>query len=393
MNKVQFKIVARHYDKTGMILKGTYFDRRVKSVCSLLVDGTFITRPPLTSEQSQVWDIYVTSSEPVKDAQGRLTGSHRAFIEFSYWPLEFEQNLTDPLEHELNIRYRNLHDFIRYHADVSVKDAQGNETNPNVRGDIQFELVNVTENILETTKKNQRIFEAGQKLQELFNQEDKKAFIDFCYAYSIPQVDKFDVSTLMNLCSTKINDNPEWFFHVYNSKHRDIYTLIEMGLNKDISNGLGNKRTALVQNGESFYLDGNYIAGNREELIGVLEVDVTRRRILENMVSFSITAAKAVNAEVKELKVDVVKEKTKAEMHEGANTRERWLQSLRGQVLGAFKFKDESKITERVRQLHEEYDNRLGAEVVDSMVAHQRKLKEKRAETEHHVPTATAIKN
>jgi hypothetical protein len=111
------------------------------------------------------------------------------------------------------------------------------------------------------------------------------------------------------------------------------------------------------------------------------------------MVSFSITAAKAVNAEVKELKVDVVKEKTKAEMHEGANTRERWLQSLRGQVLGAFKFKDESKITERVRQLHEEYDNRLGAEVVDSMVAHQRKLKEKRAETEHHVPTATAIKN
>lgn len=396
MNKVEFKLVSRHYDKSTLILKGSYFDTRVGSVCTLFTDGTFVTRKPLPQEESQVWDIHITSTEPVVDSNGNPTGHHRSFKTFSYVPKEQENEIIDPIDKELNIKYRNLHVALAYHGDVSVKNERGEEQNPNAIGDVQFQLINVTENVLVNNKKNQRRYEAGQKLQELFKQDDKKAFIDFCYAYSIPMVDKFDAETLYNLCSQKINDNPDWFFHIYDSKQRDILTLIQMGLTKDISNGLGAARTALTQNGESFYMDGNYLAGNREELEGILSVDVSRRRILETMVNFSITSAKAQLSEVKEVKIDAMPVQTKAELQDGEKARTRWLEGLKGQALGAQRFSAEKEHLrqERYKQIHEEYDTKLGAEVVQSVIEHfENKRLEKEATKAGRVPLATAMKD
>jgi len=392
MNKVEFKLVSRHYDKVSTILRGTYYDSRVRSVCTLFTDGSFLTRPPLEVEIPQVWDIAVTGIEPVTDANGNPTGHTRNFAMFSYYPKEFWSNITDPIEHELNIKYTNLHQILKSHGDVVVKDANGQNINPNAVGDVQFELINITENVVEKNKKNQRIFEAGQKLQELYSQEDKKAFIDFCYAYSIPNIDKFDTNTLFNLCSAKINDNPDWFFAVYNSKKRDILTLIQMGLEKDLNGGSGQPKYALVQNGDSFYMDGNYIAPSREELEGILETDVTRRRILETMVGYAVTASMTEKVKPVELVVSEHVMQTKAEMHEDANIREQWTKSLNGQALGAQKFKDIAKREERYKQLHAEYDSRLGAEVVQSIIQHHDNMRARKEALKSREPIATVIK-
>ena len=392
MNKVEFKLVSRHYDKVSTILRGTYYDSRVRSVCTLFTDGSFLTRPPLEVEIPQVWDIAVTGIEPVTDANGNPTGHTRNFAMFSYYPKEFWSNITDPIEHELNIKYTNLHQVLKSHGDVVVKDANGQNINPNAVGDVQFELINITENVVEKNKKNQRIFEAGQKLQELYSQEDKKAFIDFCYAYSIPNIDKFDTNTLFNLCSAKINDNPDWFFAVYNSKKRDVLTLIQMGLEKDLSGGMGQPKYALVQNGDSFYMDGNYIAPSREELEGILETDVTRRRILETMVGYAVTASMTEKVKPVELVVSEHVMQTKAELHEDANIREQWMKSLNGQALGAQKFKDIAKREERYKQLHAEYDSRLGAEVVQSVIQHHDNMRARKEAMKSREPIATVMK-
>lgn len=393
MNKIEFKLVSRHYDKVSTLLRGTYYDTRVRSVCTLFTDGSFLTRPPLEIEVPQVWDIALTGIEPVYDAMGRPTGHHRNFVTFSYYPKDLENLLTDPIEVELNIKYRNLHGVLRTHGDVVVKDANGQNTNPNTVGDVQFELINVTDNIVEKNEKNQKVFKAGQKLQELYSNEDKKAFIDFCYAYSIPNVDKFELNTLFNLCSSKINDNPDWFFTVYESKKRDVLTLIQMGLEKNLNTtGIGEAKYALVQNGDSFYMDGNYIAPSREELEGVLETDVTRRRILETMVGYSVTASMTEKVEVKTTQISDHVVRSKAEMHEDANIRERWVKSLNGQALGAQKFKDIQKREERYKQLHAEYDQKLGAEVVQSVIAHHDRIRSQKDGQQPNPPIATVIK-
>lgn len=289
MNYTHFKVVARNTSNSGPVIKGTSFHSELGTVITILKDGTIINRLPYEQEKNSVFHEVLSRREPMPGKENHI----RFYGEYKYASEQDEKELPH-MDQVRNKLYRKWHEYIRQHDHVVVKGEDGNNINVNNLHSA-YELIDVTANTLKEAGKNKKRIEAGDVLNVLYN-GDKKAFVDFCYAYSVPDVAKFDNETLFNLCMLKMQNNPEHFLQVYNNKNRDILTLIEIGLNKDISTSAEPKKALDLQSTGTFYLDGQPIAQNRAELEEVLLLDVTKRRILEALVNYSVTASKQLDA-------------------------------------------------------------------------------------------------
>lgn len=284
----EFKISAIHGSASNVI-KGSVYNSEYNKVFTIFDDGAILDRAPYPSEEVFVYNVSL---------KGRETKANNEQIHvglFRFVPEEFEAEFfkNKPLEKKNNILMRAWYKFILTHDHIRIKGPDGNDTNLNNRH-CAYELNDITKNTLVESARNKERVKAGELLTNLYKGE-KKAFRDFCYAYQIPLVEKFDDDTLFNLCMKKIHDNPEWFMAVYKNKNRDILALIYMALERNIGVN-GEMKKALTKSETAYYMDGIPIAQTIDELQEVLLLDTQKRKVLESLMEISITSHKNLDS-------------------------------------------------------------------------------------------------
>lgn len=347
MAKIEFKILSRY---SSNVIKGTSYNSRAGVINTLLKDGTILNRAPMEMEEADgvVYNHTLKMREPHPDPTKQ--GMHIFTETFSYLIDEDEDNIQDQYDKQKNALTRAFHDFVKLHDHVIVRDRNGNDTNRNNLHHA-FELIDITQNIQVEAELNKKKIEAGSLLTNLFN-SDIKAFRDFCYAYGLPGIDLFDDSKLFNMAMMKMNDNPDFFFSIYNNKQRDIITLIQIALNKNIGTP-EQPKTAITQNGETFYLDGgDIIAVGMQSLQEVLMTDVYKRRIVETLVGYNVTVAKpieSINPETIDFKH--LEKKASQVGFKGTEREAKLQKQVRAKCIGLSSIKDKAKFDNKVEEL------------------------------------------
>jgi hypothetical protein len=347
MAKIEFKVLSRY---ASNVIKGTSYNSRASVINTLLKDGTILNRAPMAIEEedSVVYNHTLRMREPHPDPtkQGMFIYTET----FSYLTEEDEHNIQDKYEKQKNALIRAFHDFLKIHDHVIVRDRNGNDTNRNNLHHA-FELIDITQNIQVEAQMNKQKIEAGSVLTNLFN-SDIKSFRDFCYAYGLPSIDLFDDSKLFNLAMMKMNDNPDFFFSIYNNKQRDIMTLIQIALNKNIGTPEMPK-TALTQNGETFYLDGgDILAIGMHAVQEALMTDVYKRRILETLVGYNVTVAKPIESiEVEAIDFKHLEKKASQSGFKGSETETKLQKTVRAKCVGLSSVKSKEKFEDKVSEL------------------------------------------
>ena len=269
---------------------------------------------------------------------------------FSYLTDDDERNIQDKYDKQKNALVRAFHDFVKLHDHVIVRDRDGNDTNRNNLHHA-FELIDITQNIQVEAEMNKKKIEGGSLLTKMFN-SDIKSFRDFCYAYGLPGIDLFDDSKLFNMAMMKMNDNPDFFFSIYNNKQRDIITLIQIALNKNIGTPELPK-TALTQNGETFYLDGgDIVAIGMHALQEALMTDVYKRRILETLVGFNVTVSKPIDSiEVETIDFKHLEKKASQVGFKGTENEAKLQKQVRAKCIGLSSIKSKDKYDNKIEEL------------------------------------------
>jgi hypothetical protein len=150
----------------------------------------------------------------------------------------------------------------------------------------------------------------------------------------------------------KMNDNPDFFFSIYNNKQRDIITLIQIALNKNIGTPELPK-TALTQNGETFYLDGgDIVAIGMHALQEALMTDVYKRRILETLVGFNVTVSKPIDSiEVETIDFKHLEKKASQVGFKGTENEAKLQKQVRAKCIGLSSIKSKDKYDNKIEEL------------------------------------------
>ena len=347
MAKIEFKILSRY---SSNVLKGTSYNSRAGVINTLLKDGTILNRAPMDMEEADgvVYNHTLRMREPHPDPtkQGMFIFTET----FSYLTDDDERNIQDKYDKQKNALVRAFHDFVKLHDHVIVRDRDGNDTNRNNLHHA-FELIDITQNIQVEAEMNKKKIEGGSLLTKMFN-SDIKSFRDFCYAYGLPGIDLFDDSKLFNMAMMKMNDNPDFFFSIYNNKQRDIITLIQIALNKNIGTPELPK-TALTQNGETFYLDGgDIVAIGMHALQEALMTDVYKRRILETLVGFNVTVSKPIDSiEVETIDFKHLEKKASQVGFKGTENEAKLQKQVRAKCIGLSSIKSKDKYDNKIEEL------------------------------------------
>lgn len=278
----EFKVIARYNTN---VIKGTSYHKELKTVITLFKnEEKFINRAPSKEETPNVDDRALSSKEPIPEKQNET----RYYGTYKYFDLETEDKLK-PAEKMQNKQMRAWYEYLKVHDHFIVKGADGNNTNVNDSHSM-FELIDITGNTQKTVDLNNKKFEAGILLKTLY-EESPAAFLDFCYAYSIPDVANFDPATLYNICVMKMVNNPHYMINIYNNKNRSLLTLIEKALTINIGTENEVRYALEIRESKVVYMDGEPIAQKRDELVEVLLLDVAKRRVLEGLVAYTVTSA------------------------------------------------------------------------------------------------------
>lgn len=347
MAKIEFKILSRY---STNVIKGTSYNSRAGVINTLLKDGTILNRAPMEMESMDgvVYDHTLKMREPHPDPskQGMFIFTET----FSYLTGEDADNIQDKYEKQKNVLIEAFHDYVKIHDHVIVRDRNGNDTNRNNLHHA-FELVDITENIHIEAELNKQKIEAGSLLTNMYN-TDIKAFRDFAYAYNIPGVDLFDDAKLFNMAMMKMNDNPAFFFSIYNNKQRDIITLIQIAINKNIGTP-EQPKTAITQNGETFYLDGgDILAIGMHSLQEILMTDVYKRRMVETMVGYNVTVAKPIESiSVENIDFKHLKKVSSQAGFKGSSADEKLQKTVRAKCIALGTIKSKEKFEAKVVEL------------------------------------------
>jgi len=293
----EFKVIARYNTN---VIKGTSWNSELKSLITVFKnEEKIINRAPTKEELPLVYDVALPSKEPnpAKPAEQRFFGTFKFFDE------ETEKSLK-PAEQALNRQMRCWYQFLQIHDHVIVRGSDGQDSNTNDKHEM-FELIDITGNTQKTVELNKKKTEAQKLLLDLF-ENSPEAFTDFCYAYGVPDVKNLDPDTLFNICMMKLINNPVFFMTIYNNKNRNILTLIEKGFTMNIGTEQEVKKVLDLRESGTVYLDGEPIAQNRNELEEILLMDVAKRRVIEGLVGYTITAGLA--SDKKETPKESVKE-------------------------------------------------------------------------------------
>lgn len=269
--KIEFKVVSKYPNSN--VIKGTIFNKKSKTINTLLVDGTILPRKPYDVEErdGSVYNHTLKMREP----NPKQEGTHIYTETFTFYTDADADRIQDSYLKQKNTFTAKFYEFLKMHDHVIVRNDQGEDVNTN-NIHSAFELIDITVQNAKEAEKHKLIIEAGDIIKNVYD-SDKKAFRDFCYAYGIPMVQLYTDEILFNMVMQKIHTNPHFFFEIYNNKQRDIITLIELGLNKDIGTESAPKK-ALTINGNSYYMEGDLLAVGKQELLEVLMTDVADRK-------------------------------------------------------------------------------------------------------------------
>jgi hypothetical protein len=304
----EFKVIAR---EESNVIKGASWNKALGKVITLFKnEGAAVDRAAQPNERINIYDVSLPSKEPVpgKENQTRYYGTYKFFDK------ETESKLK-AAEQSVNRQTRAWYEFLQIHDHVIVKGPDGNNTNMN---DIHsmFELIDITGNTQKMVELNNKKFEAGILLKNLY-EESPEAFLDFCYAYGVPDVANLDPATLYNMCVMKMVNNPHYMINIYNNKNRSLLTLIEKALTINIGSEQEVRYALEIRESKVVYMDGEPIAQNRDELVEVLLLDVAKRRVLEGLVAYTVTSAMVpekveveVPKEIDNSDINIVKEAT-----------------------------------------------------------------------------------
>lgn len=159
-------------------------------------------------------------------------------------------------QEEINNRiHREAHNFIKNHPQVVYKDsATGNNLNTEQRGNALFELIEESQRIISENEKNIKIAKAMGVASDMF-ENNKEAFVEFCYAYGIRPVQGVEVQKLFNEVSFKIRNNPNEFFEVYEHEEREMLSLIKRAMQE-----LDGENTILYIENDFWCMNGEILA-------------------------------------------------------------------------------------------------------------------------------------
>ena len=129
-------------------------------------------------------------------------------------------------------------------------------------------------------------------------------------------------------------------------------TLIQIALNKNIGTPEMPK-TALTQNGETFYLDGgDILAIGMHAVQEALMTDVYKRRILETLVGYNVTVAKPIESiEVEAIDFKHLEKKASQSGFKGSETETKLQKTVRAKCVGLSSVKSKEKFEDKVSEL------------------------------------------
>jgi hypothetical protein len=112
-------------------------------------------------------------------------------------------------------------------------------------------------------------------------------------------------------------------------------------------------KTALTQNGETFYLDGgDIVAIGMHALQETLMTDVYKRRILETLVGFNVTVSKPIESiEVETIDFKHLEKKASQSGFRGTETESKLQKTVRAKCVGLSSIKSKEKFEEKVSEL------------------------------------------
>lgn len=343
--KIEFKVVSKYPNSN--VIKGTIFNKKSRTINTLLTDGTILHRKPYDVEErdGSVYNHTLKMREP----NPKQEGTHIYTETFSFLTDADADRIQDGDAKVKNAFVAQFYKFLKMHDHIIVRDINGVDLNQN-NIHSAFELIDITARNENEAKKNKAIIDAGNIIKDLYD-TDKKAFKDFCYAYGIPMVQLYTDEILYNMVMEKIRTNPDFFFEIYNNKQRDIITLIELGLNKDIGTEAAPKK-ALTINGNSYYMEGDLLAVGKQELLETLMTDITRRRILETLVGYNVTTHKSLESK-EEGEYIPFAENTKKEMRINALEESKFQASIRGKFSKLSKVETKEEFEVKVQEVKE----------------------------------------
>ena len=343
--KIEFKVVSKYPNSN--VIKGTIFNKKSKTINTLLVDGTILPRKPYDVEErdGSVYNHTLKMREP----NPKQEGTHIYTETFTFYTDADADKIQDGHLKQKNTFTAKFYEFLKMHDHVIVRNDQGEDVNTN-NIHSAFELIDITVQNAKEAEKHKLIIEAGDIIKNVYD-SDKKAFRDFCYAYGIPMVQLYTDEILFNMVMQKIHTNPHFFFEIYNNKQRDIITLIELGLNKDIGTESAPKK-ALTINGNSYYMEGDLLAVGKQELLEVLMTDVARRRILETLVGYTVTTHKSLDSKEEQEYIPFAEE-TKKEMRISALEESKFQASIRGKFSKLSKIKTKEDFEASLQEVKE----------------------------------------
>lgn len=279
----EFRVKALH-PSSSPVIKGTSYNDQYGTLFTIFKDGTIINRAPTEKEADNVLDRALVGTITNEKGEKIYMGDYK-FIPEQYEDAYFKGK--PEIDKYKNTVEREWYRFLLTHDHVVTKNGTGDNTNDNNRYGV-YELIDTTKNTNREATKNKLKVAAGKALSELY-EGDKKAFIEFCYAYNLPSVELWDTEKLFNMCWIKMNDNPEFFMSVYSNKNREILSIISIGLHKNIGTNNDVKKALEKSDNGAFYLDGQPIAKSEKELVEVLLLDIDKRKILEHLIDFRVT--------------------------------------------------------------------------------------------------------
>jgi hypothetical protein len=352
MGITKFRITCRRANRAHIGFDCTYFDSINTTHYTLFKDGVVKQRSALPEELDARY--VVSHNLPLRQKVGNDI--------FLYQDFEILDN--DDYEQapraikEISKRNRELYDFLMQgHSDFYIPDDKGENLNPNITESPRFTLENITQTILRDERKNKLLGEALLALRQL-DEGDAESFLEVCYALRVPVKENFAKELLYNMCTMKVNANPEHFMSIINSKDRQLIALVERAINTEVTNNDGSRSTALVKrhDGLIFYNELP-IADNEQEAVEYFKINDHERRALETRLGVRNAFVKPVKL-VKASEIDAKNLRTPVEKLQQVENLEieAEMMKMRKEVDRVFKyFKTPEVVQKKINALRERY--------------------------------------
>lgn len=267
MSKVSFKIVSIYPGTEPKLLSMESVSRKTGGNYFLDEYGKRFDRVPHPGERISKIVLNAVESYEVNGEQKK-----RVFA-----LVEYEIGLATTnkdLQLANNIKEAQ-HNFVKEHNLIKIKDENGNNINHNSGSMVAFELIEESEEIRKQVAYNSKVADYSIIAKTMYN-ESPEAFVNFCYAYGIQNVESTAIESLFNEVIYKISINPDYFNEIYNHKNRTFLSLFNRALETTV-----NEEQIIDFKDDYYYFEGSPIGVNVEEAMFYFDKFPTKKKILE----------------------------------------------------------------------------------------------------------------